>query len=129
MWDVCVEGADIGRQGLILMAAFPGLTASSTKSIVSLRYDGICTTKGRRWWSTYSEIRLVGAPHEDMIGLPGLPTLWIFGRWYKPAVRGSVGVRYLSASLLMWFFSNISRTSSATSCECWGVLGFDSSLW
>ena len=33
------------------------------KSVVSLRYDGICTTRGRRWWSTYSEIRSVGALH------------------------------------------------------------------
>ena len=51
------------------------------KSVVSLRYDGICTTRGRRWWSTYSEIHSVGAPHEDTIGLPGFLTLWIFGRW------------------------------------------------
>ena len=46
MWDVCVEGADIERQGLILMAAFPGLTASSTVSIVSLGMMGFVPRGG-----------------------------------------------------------------------------------
>ena len=36
--------------------------------------------RGRRWWSTYSEIRLVGAPHEDMhdrsAGITHLVDFW-----------------------------------------------------
>ena len=38
-------------------------------------------TRGRRWWSIYSEMRSVGALHEDTIGLPGMFGLCILGRW------------------------------------------------
>ena len=58
---------------------FPQPSSFFRKSVRPLVYDAIFLTNGLRWKSMNLEIPLVGDPHNDMIGLPGCPGLWILG--------------------------------------------------
>ena len=49
-------------------------------SVVSLIYDGVFATSGLRIKSTDWDIFSVGAPHDETIGLLGIPSLRIMGR-------------------------------------------------
>ena len=50
------------------------------KCVVFLIYDGMVVVRGWRKWSTKAESLSVGESQPEMIGRPGVPSLWIFGR-------------------------------------------------
>ena len=62
------------------------------KSVVSLTWLGSDVTMGFRIESTRDEIFSVGPPDAEMMGRPGLLTLWIFGSRYN---EGSLGFLYV----------------------------------
>ena len=50
----------------------PSVASLFRKLVVSFKYDGVLRNRGWRWWSTNTEMRSVGAPQKDTMGLPGM---------------------------------------------------------
>ena len=57
------------------------------KFVVSLRYEVCCLAIGWSKLSTNDDIRWVGPPQPDMIGLPSGLALWIFVRVQNSGIR------------------------------------------
>ena len=61
---------------------------------MSLTWLGRAMTNGFIMESTKAEIFSVGPRHAEMMGLPGLPGLWILGSRYSDGRHGVLYVRF-----------------------------------